>query len=299
MAYAFKHADNVADTVRELAHDQVQNALSVIANGEDFEATVHSLRKSCKKLRALLRLVRPNFEAYENENEAVRDVAADLSVARDAAVMVSTFKDLIGGAGDRVDGERHAAIQRLQTKLSARETHLREQMGQDELLGSAREGLEALDKRIDKWRFDDKGFDLIAPGFEKIYAQFRKRLGDVKKQPSAIIVHEWRKAAKYHWYHIRLLREAAPDVLNPLSDNLDNIGEWLGDHHNYAVLGDWMGTATIGDEKTGALLRTLVSERQDGLLQKALPLARQLTAETPEALTARMRCYWSLLPKDD
>lgn len=298
MAYAFKQSSDVPAQVRAIALEQVDDALGVIERGGNFDETVHAVRRNCKKVRGLLRLVRPCCDDYAAENQAIRAVAEGLSVARDAAVMIDSFDALVGFGGERVAGDAATAVQSLRLKLAARETHLRRQMGEDELLHTARERLEAVRKRIKTWTLDERGFDVLAPGLEKAYAKFRKGLAKIKKQPSDTAVHEWRKAAKYHWYHVRLLKPAAPLVLGPLAEGLDRLGDALGEHNNFAVLGDWIRTATLGDEQTGDLLLALADGRKADLLAEALTMGRQFSVERPSAMTARFEYYWDLLVRE-
>lgn len=294
MAFAFKKTSDVPAQVRAIALEQIDGALGVIERGGNFDETVHSVRRSCKKVRGLLRLVRPCFDAYADENQAIRAVAEGLSVARDAAVMIDSFDALVGFGGERVAGDAGTAVQSLRLKLAARETHLRRQMGEDELLHTARERLEAVRKRAKAWTFDARGFDLLAPGLDKTYAKFRKGLAKIDKQPSDTLVHEWRKATKYHWYHVRLLKPTAPLVLGPLATGLDKLGDVLGDHNNFAVLSDWIRTATLGDEPTGDLLLALAMDRKADLLAEALAMGCQFAVERPSTVLTRFEHYWDL-----
>jgi len=107
--------------------------------------------------------------------------------------------------------------------------------------------------------------------------------------------HDWRKDTKSHWFHISLLAACAPDVLGARRDQLDQLGEYLGDHHNLAVLAE--GIATL----TGSLDRPVakaIDRHKAELAHRALALGRQLTVEKPSALVSRIEKFWKLLPKD-
>ena len=136
MAYAFKQSSGVAGQVRDMATEQIDKALEAIAANEDFDQTVHTLRKSCKKLRALLKLVRPVFDGYEAENDAFRAIADRFSVARDAAVMVQTMLTLVNQSGVRLKVDGVGSVTLLD-RLRERARHLRQQMGEEELLALA------------------------------------------------------------------------------------------------------------------------------------------------------------------
>ena len=73
---------------------------------DDLEAVVHSVRKRGKRVRAVLRLVRPGLgDDYGPANIAVRDAGRRLAPIRDAHALLGTFDALTArGSGDRVDG---------------------------------------------------------------------------------------------------------------------------------------------------------------------------------------------------
>ena len=74
MAYAFKQSSGVADQVRAIAVEQIDKALQAVVGNDNFDTTVHTLRKCAKKLRAVLKLVRPAFEDYESESAAIKAI---------------------------------------------------------------------------------------------------------------------------------------------------------------------------------------------------------------------------------
>lgn len=294
MAYAFKRPDRVADQVREIAAEQVDKAIEAIVASDDFDVTVHGLRRSCKKLRALLKLVRPVFADYALENAAIKAIADRFSVARDAAVMVETISAIIAGSSGRLAADG-AEPDRLAGRLRARAGHLREQMGEAELLALAKADFEQVRERIAAWRFDASGIEIVRPGLAKAYRRFRKGLAAVRRSPDGETVHEWRKAAKVWWYQMRLYERTAPAVLENLVAQLDTLGEMLGDHHNLTVLADWIVSSRgPGDGASDALL-VEIAERQNELVTQALALGRQLTAERPRTAADRFSAYWQLL----
>lgn len=287
MAYGFKAASGVATQVREIATEQVEAALETIRVNADFDETVHSLRKACKRLRALLKLIRPEFADYDAENAAIRAIAEQFSVARDAAVMVQTLSGLMGA--EALDVE-----QQLLQRLQERAGHLQSQLGQEALLSNAAEQFEALKVRIGTWSFDASGVDIVLPGLRKTYARFRKDFVFARREPEGDVMHEWRKAAKAYWYHVRLFKRAAPAVLESLSVELDTLGEKLGDHHNLTVLAAALDTAPLGGEGLEHLRET-IAMRQSELAADSFVLAQQLIVEKPSALADRYLRYWQLL----
>jgi CHAD domain-containing protein len=284
MAYAFKQTSGVADQVRAIAIEQIDKGLDAIGANDDFDKTVHTLRKCSKKLRALLKLVRPAFEDYEPEKEAIKAIAAQFSVARDAAVMVETLSGLGEPAGEPV-----------LERLKERARHLRSQMGEETLLASARSQLEDLRQRARGWSFGASGRAIVLPGLRKSYSRFRKGFAKASESGDSETIHEWRKAAKTHWYHTRLFEPAAPDVLGGALVNLDKLGTMLGDHQNLAVLASWIETNILPGDDALERLRATIDARERELAKASLALGRQFVVEKPAALALRFEQYWQML----
>lgn len=289
MAFSFSHRRRVAHQVRGIAGDQIGEALELSHAGDDFDATVHELRRRCKKIRGLLRLIRPSFPAFDGENAFFARAADSLSASRDAAVMVETFnllaKDLPPDTSSKIRG----ALEDNVSRVSAEQ----DRAG---LLSRFGDAMDEAGRRVKHWELEGRGFALLAPGLEDIYARMRKRMDLAEESGDGEAFHDWRKDTKSHWFHISLLKQCAPDVLGARRDQLDQLGEYLGDHHNLAVLAE--GIVTL----TGSLdcrVAEAINSRQTELAQKALALGRQLTVEKPSALVSRIEKFWKLLPKDD
>ena len=67
----------------------------------DYAVAVHETRKALKRLRALLRLVRPAIgeDAFKRENAQLREIGLSLSGARDRHVLLETVNKLEGAPG--------------------------------------------------------------------------------------------------------------------------------------------------------------------------------------------------------
>ena len=97
MSYAFpRDVERIDEAVRQIAAEQIDKAIAEIDDADlTAHETVHQVRKRCKKLRALARLVRPGFPSYKKENAFFRDLARGLSGARDAQVMCDAYNRLV------------------------------------------------------------------------------------------------------------------------------------------------------------------------------------------------------------
>jgi hypothetical protein len=79
-------------------------------------------------------------------------------------------------------------------------------------------------------------FSAVAGGLCKTYGRGRNALHAAYAEPSDESFHEFRKRAKYHWYHLRLLRRIWRDMLGVQREAADELSDLLGDDHDLAVL---------------------------------------------------------------
>jgi len=91
---------------------------------------------------------------------------------------------------------------------------------------------------------------------------------------------------KDHWYQVRLLTTAAPDLLDPYADTIKDLSDFLGEHHDLILLRDSL------DRGRFANLLDLAEQRRNELEGKALALATIVFAEEAQQWRNRMRAYW-------
>jgi len=295
MGFGFTQRRGIEGQVRAIAGERIDRALEEAAGGEaDFNKLVHGLRRQCKKLRGLLRVIEPHFKHAKRENGAFRDAAGGLSGTRDAAVMVTTLTGLLDFDRRRAGGPRVGAAlgEALTAEFDAATGAPPDEHAAAKILRHFIETFEVARPRVDDWQLSGRGFDQIGDGLEDTYRRMRNGLADAETEQTAEAMHEWRKDAKYHWHHVALLQRAAPDVLKPRKASLDRLGEMLGDHHNLAVL-----DGRLDGRRDADAIRTVIAERQAMLASDAFALGRQLAAEKPAVLRDRFEQYWSLLPE--
>jgi CHAD domain-containing protein len=290
MSFAFETDDgDVERGLRRIAIEQIEKALlEASAPQAAFDDTVHQLRRRCKNLRGLLRIVRPQLKAFKVEDSAVASTASQLSHARDAAVMVATFDGLVSGAAD---GEGLAQLRDMLTERSRGLTlHIDEQA----LLREFCAAVLAMRERVDGWTLKRKKFGAIAGGVEDTYRRMRQSMREAEADGLPETLHAWRKQAKYHRHHMLLLRRHAPDMLEGRSKLLAELADLLGQHHDLAVLMEVLNGRVAGVSVALKSIMELANERQHNLQEQAFALGRQIAAERPSALTERLRRYWVL-----
>jgi CHAD domain-containing protein len=285
MMYQFDPKSSaVEETFRDIALSQLDEALEALtSSASEKRSVVHEARRRCKKLRGLLRLVRPAFPGFEMENAAIRDAAALLSHLRDAEVLHETVGKLAESSGSE-------AVARVAAHLSA------EPLPEPppDKITEFRLRLLAVRERATEWTLRKDKPGVLLSGLRTTYKQDRERMGKALASGDPTDFHDWRKAQKAHGFHVDLLRRAAPDVLEADLKTLDKLSEALGVHHDLAVLLHAVDAdpARFGSDDDVDVLRAAIDARRKEIEDKAASLGRQLLAEKPRALAERFARYW-------
>lgn len=295
MSYHLKRSDSsVQEGVRRIALSQIDSAIADIDDDRlEVHETVHEVRKRCKKLRGLIRLVRPAFGDYQAENAAFRDAANQLSYIRDAEALIETYDDLLDAFDGEVERRTFAPVRR---RLTERKKRIAKEKGLDDKLADFRAVMVEARQRAGGWTVNADGVDAIGGGLAKTYRRGEKALARARAEPSAENLHELRKRVKYHRYHANLLRAIWPAVISAHRDQADRMGGLLGDHHNLAVFRPTVleEEKVLNDEQDSATLADLIERRQAALHGEALTIGLRLFADKPKRLSRRWATYWSV-----
>jgi CHAD domain-containing protein len=294
------HDDRLSDGIRRIVDEEIDQAVTELRGETDDtrDAAVHSARKRCKRLRALLRLGRDALgdEVYRCENTAIRDAARLLSPVRDAQVLVNTLDAVV----DATDGQLDAhAVAQTRRALKAAHGRMRQQMlyrgtASEQAIGA----LVAVQQRSHDWPLGELGFEDLRPGLRRVYRRGRRAMEQAYEDPTPERFHEWRKRVKYLWHHLELLEPAWPGLMSALADETHDLSDMLGDEHDRTVLGVRVRERPdlIADQDVARVLTATLSDQRQQLRAAARPLGAKVYAESPEQFTARIACYWQSGP---
>lgn len=298
MGYAIDVDETVAEAVQRITEEQVERAVSALEQigSDDAEAVVHDCRKRAKKLRGLLRLVRPALgEAYGPANRSFRDAGRELSQLRDAQAALATFDVLADASPDQLPtGGLTAARTGLATLAEEAsqegDTQVRAERAAD-LFRAGRRYVAEADAELTAG-----GWAAVGPGLRRTYRAGRRAMAEARDDAGPTALHEWRKRAKDAWYHVRLLRDAAPSILEPLDDRLHSLSDALGDAHDLVVITDRLHASPerFGGDAQVHDVSDLAAARRTELERNAMSLGARLYAEKPGRYADRMGAYWRL-----
>lgn len=299
--YRFRSDEPIDSAARRAAAGRAENALEQLrdARRPEIDAggrakAVHETRKDLKKARSVLRLVRQGLgkERYREQNARLRDAARLLAGARDAEVKLATLDSLVAEE-DGLGGLAPESVDRLREALAAERARHSGDAHLAERIDDAREAIERGRLEIGGWALP-AGWKAVSKGLERSYGRGRARYAEVQRDPSSDeAVHEWRKRVKDLWYHLRLLRDSWEGVLAATVDELDELSDLLGDHHDLAVLVEAIEARMPPPDGDAERLIAAARARQERLLTAAFPIADRIYAERTRDFVARLRSYWS------
>ncbi|MBX9589312.1 MAG: CHAD domain-containing protein [Hyphomonadaceae bacterium] len=292
MTYRFKLSETVAGGASRIGLEQIDIAEARLASREDIPAAIHDARRCLKRLRALLRLIRPALAAaaYRREANRIAAIGRLLADVRDQHVMQQTlaklearFKALPKGMGVKL------------AKLTANGAGARSARAGGQERRQALKDLEHARAFFARLERRPVAFDHLADGIERSYRRARRAFREAYATPTDEAFHEWRKTVQQHWRHMQLISRAWPDVLSGRAGEAKELSRLLGDDHDVHVLLAFAadrGKAVLAADELAAL-GSMGRTIQDELRRVAQPRGARLFAEPAADLRERLALYWS------
>lgn len=291
MAYRLKLQEKPAHGVRRILREQTERCLAHLAEDIDPVAGVHETRKSIKRARALLRLVRPGLDKDDHRSWDARwrRIGRLLGGQRDRHVLLATLDHLEAEQGSSDD--RHFAL----VRLAAERLDGPQSQGLDEaIVSEARRQLQAVEADIDRIRLEPNDFDTIGEGLERTLRACRQAHARAIESSDADDWHNWRKTVQQHWRQMRLVERAWPDYCRARTMLAAELSGVLGRAQDLALLQTFLQSTTCaavaGDMRLAvqAVAQTCMLQHRD----RARPLGKRLLAEGPKGLRRRVTLYW-------
>lgn len=294
MPRELRRTKELSREVHRILLEQVDGARETLAGKSLSNKSIHQARKTLKKARATLRLLRESMPAssYQRENRALRDIARPLSAARDAAVMLETLDKLekLYGAAART-----SIPPALREALEGEESRTgREIRGPKAKQPPPAKQLSTVEQRLARAAISGNGWDEVGRSLRRIYRNGRRAMKAAKRTPSAECLHEWRKQTKHLWYQTQVLQPLAPATIEELGDQAHRLSDYLGDDHDLAVLREKVTTLRDTfqhDGNSGALL-ALIDRCRTQLQDKAFLLGGRIYDAAPRDFADRFERYW-------
>jgi len=272
-------AENLIDSITDSGEHPKQN------EGE----YVHNVRTTIKRLRALLRLIRPvvGETFFNRENARLRKAGRRLAVARDAEVARETLKTL-PVSGDPEKQAVAAALAGLESKDGAR-TDI------GDALNEIRKDLEQTKRSLQELQLVKGEWEVVEPGLQDVYRQSRKRMDRALQDGGDEAFHKWRIRVKNLLYELELLEPVWPKRMDKMTSRLSKLQDKIGCDHDIAVLKGLLRKTPQrfgGTEAVERLIRCLDGKSRK-LRQAAEPLSEKIFAEKPRRFVRKLGRRWS------
>ena len=265
MAFALAPDQPLRDTLLQVAVAECDQALEHLQRGKAED--IHDTRKSIKRLRAWLRLIKPALgERYDTLNALLRDAAGALAGRRDRDVARETLRSLRRGRLltaaqysallPRIDATVHDAAHVARANTDARRL------------------LKAADVYLRKLELPELDDSTLARRLAHNRTRCRRRWREAREHPGAEALHEWRKLVKHLTTQSALLAQRVTDAGADVAA-LKELGETLGRHHDHHQLALQLNADELPDTDLlrlrlhDALRRRLLQLEQQALRQGA------------------------------
>lgn len=293
MPFRFKRKESLRDGTLRIVRKQARLAAEHLSAPTDRELHIHEARRALKRLRGLLRLVRRSLPGAvrRRANRLCRAAADAVAPARDAAVVLQTFDGVVRELLPLEAGALAAVRQLLAERIKPAESPADVSRFVPLLLGLP-DLLEAA-----PWR--SGGWITLESGLRRSLSRGAAAMRLAYARPSDACHHHWRKRVKDRWHQTRLLHNCWKPVMAALAQELDRLGEILGEDHDLAVLRGLL-KGPLGERLSPGLRAALtqrIGAKQDELRRAARRLGQRLYADSPRRAVRRMKAYWKAWKK--
>ncbi|TIQ19166.1 MAG: CHAD domain-containing protein [Mesorhizobium sp.] len=292
MSYRIDPRLPLTGEVRRILAEEIGKALVHLDAARDRpEQALHKCRRRLKKIRALLRLVRPGDEIFcSTENHCYREVAALLAEPREATALIETIDRLAKNFPEQSAG---GGLDAVRDTVVARQHELHDGAGLDAAIAAATAACEDGISRIDKLALPDQpeqAADVLAEGARITLRRAKKALDKAGSRGDADDFHDLRKAAKTHGMHLSLLGRLWPTPIKARRKAVDELGEKLGELHDVFVLRTLLdaGERPLGSAQETRLLSKLLRRSEKSLKKTCLVAAADLFGERPRRSTKKL-----------
>jgi CHAD domain-containing protein len=256
---------------------------------EDEAEYIHSVRTTIKRLRALLRLIRPvvGETFFNRENARLRKAGRRLAVARDTDVARETLKTLPVSREPEKKAVA-AALAGLESKTQA---------GTDigAALSEVKEDLEETKRNLQRLQLDEGKWEVVGSGLRDVYRQTRKRMNAAFQGGGDDAFHKWRIRVKNLFYELQLLEPVWPKRMDKMTSRLSKLQDKIGLDHDIAVLKSLLRKTPEtfgGAEAVERVIRCLDGESRK-LRHAAEPLGEKIFAQKPRPFVRKLGRHWN------
>ena len=233
MAFRLRQEEPFGTGVKRNARRQIEKSLALLRAGDDPNETVRAVRRRLKRVRAILRLTRPELReaVYERENLVLRDAGRLLGDMRDASILVETLDWLTDEFSRAIKRRKIRSVRKILTANRREVTqHAATELA---VFVKVTTAMQSLLPRLDDWTTRSEGCTV---GLQHVYAAGHHAMAVARANPSGEALHEWRKEVRYLWHVLNLLEPMMSKSGRAFGEQVHTLSRLLGRHHDLATL---------------------------------------------------------------
>lgn len=251
----------------------------------DHVTAVHEFRKSIRRCRSMLRLLRKSLppETYQRLRDELRAIHRSTSRLRDRDVVLQT----LDGLGDVPDSSRLDAdiVEPARATIVTAEPVNPETARQT--LEQARPKIRAAKKRLGKALAKKVRWKVVAADLERTYRRARDDMRATERGMGDEVIHDWRKRTKELMYQIELLLHGAERGKGrKLRRRISRLSERLGQVIDLLVLEEYV-REHVAEDRQEPLINAIHIARAHHQAA-ALAAGQKLFKRKPKDFTRRL-----------
>ena len=267
---------------------------------EEVHKSIHETRKSMKRIRAILRMIRDEigYSTYYRENVFYRDLARQLSDIRNFEVLSESIRDLKNDLSSTISSDVFTSMEEeLDRQLNR---VVPGQAALYQLLKEVAGKVTVARERIYDFPIRHNDFRAFEGGLSRVYRQGKRYLDQARRKPSPALLHDLRKRMKYFWHQVEILQPIYPGPLKAYAGTLEEITENLGAYQDLQILQEFLSESnSIADPVVHETLQEACRAKQSMLLHELWPMAEMAYIEEPKAMVARLGSYWKIYSRSN
>jgi CHAD domain-containing protein len=296
VGFRIKSGVDMSAEIRRIVLEQLDIAASELRDvgNPETEEAVHDARRRVKKIRAVIRLVRPVLDkAYRAVDADLSDVSRLLAPVADGQGVIDTLNALARRYHNDLPRRTASSIR---SDLVEREKRIGSQAELEHVTERAANTLRTERSRVKRWQLTAQGFRALEPGLKESVRRARDSMIAAKLHPTTEQYQTWRRHVKNHWFHIRLIEARCGNQLMDYQRRLEALDGVLGEYHNLMLLRDVLVTDSGVSRREAARCLRVVARYQKTLRNDAQTLGMRIYSERPRRFVRRVKHMWNTTP---
>lgn len=265
----------------------------------DTHYSIHEIRKSFKRIRAVLRMIRDGigYSTYYRENIFYRDLSKRFSEIRDYEVLNNSLEGLNNNHGAELEMIR---VEKVREYLKNERDRLFEGlMVEEDLFKKVSASLISGKERIHNFVLDNLEFETCSFGIRRLYKRGVKLKSESGTNGSLETVHRFRKTSKYLQYLMQMLIPLYPELLGAYVKSLKKLTDALGVYRDLGLLDHYLKSNRINGlslKHVDVFSKLIISDR-NLIYKDSMYSAELVYTEDADSFINRIIAYWNFNQK--